>query len=381
MSTTCSVFSLCLAAVATMMSVAFVGIAFSTDNWLHVTVDRPRLEDYARSSMGTEAMREALKTDTRYFDRVRGIFRICFPHGDKPEPVVRADSVVVKQRPLRAGTNPSLYLNPIDEWCTNIDYYMQVLDHGLLPEQLTRDGQVWFHFARTSVAAFCLYFMFAAIACVTGLMGCWKASGDHLISTASLMLLASLFGSAGMGFWHGAHFYEVEKVYDARLEFFPTWPEVLQASTSFSIGWSYILAWIGVGVAFLASLAYSTAAICIRTELNSMKRKAENMIGAHHAHQNPGAHHQICQHPQLFHPQFMPRPTSAAAHSYMGGSQISLNHPEMPPMPMHPAVAVASGYYSVGYPAMPAHNVYNEAVDTRTLQYKSVVKELEDAKL
>ena len=91
---------------------------------------------------------------------------------------------------------------------TNVD----VSDHGLLPEQLTKDGQVWFHFARTSVAAFCLYFMTSAVACVTGLMGCWKASGDHLISTATLMLLASLCGAAGMGFWHGANFYEMEKV-------------------------------------------------------------------------------------------------------------------------------------------------------------------------
>ena len=84
---------------------------------------------------------------------------------------------------------------------------------------MTRDGQVWFHFARTSVAAFCLYFMIAAIACVTGLMGCWKASGDHLISTATLMLLASLAGAAGMGFWHGAQFYEMEKVSRLRPQF------------------------------------------------------------------------------------------------------------------------------------------------------------------
>lgn len=371
----CSVCSLCVAAVATLLSVAFVGIAFSTDNWLHVTVDRARLEDYARSSMGTDAMKEALTTDTRYFDRVRGMFRICFPNGDKPQPLVALDNQGQRpqQQPLKAR-NARLYLNPIDEWCTNIDYYMQVLDHGLLPEQLTRDGQVWFHFARTSVAAFCLYFMFAAIACVTGLMGCWKASGDHLISTASLMLLASLFGSAGMGFWHGAHFYEIEKVYDARLEFFPTWPEVLQSSTSYSIGWSYILAWVGVGIAFISSLAYSTAAICIRTEIQSMKRRAENLINI-----RSGAA-TVCQHPQLYHPQFVPRPTTA--HSYLGGSQISLNHPEMPPMPMHGAGApppLGSGYYTVGYPTM--HNVYNDDVTTRTLQYKNVVKELEDSKL
>jgi len=360
----CSVFSLCTAAVATLVSVALVGIAFSTDNWLHITVDRTRLEPYAKSD---EFMREGMKTDTRYFDRVRGIFRICFPHGEKPQ--VRDYGATPRSR------SPRLYLNPIDEWCTSIDYYMQILDHGLLPEQLTRDGQVWFHFARTAVASFCLYFMFSAVACCTGLMGCWKASGDHLISTATLMLLASLCGAAGMGFWHGAHFYEMEKVYDARLEFYPTWPEVLRTSTSYTIGWSYILAWIGVAVAFISSLAYSTAAISLRSEIHGMKMKAEQALISGH---------QVCQHPQIYHPQFVPRPMSSmGSHSsYLGGSQLSLNHPEMPPMPMHPGQT--SGYYSVGYPTLhhhPVSNVYNDVDGNRTLQYKSVVKELEDSKL
>ena len=198
-----SVFSLCVAAIATLVSVAFVGIAFSTDNWLHITVDRARIEHYLQTTNeDVQDMREGMRTETRYFDRVRGIFRICFPHGERPQ---------APEESLRTRT-PRLYLNPVDEWCTNIDYYMQLLDHGFLPEQLTKDGKVWFHFARTMVAAFCLYFMFAAIACVTGLMGCWKASGDHLISTSTLMLLASLFGGAGMAFWHGAQYFETKRV-------------------------------------------------------------------------------------------------------------------------------------------------------------------------
>ena len=58
----CSVFSLCMAAVATLVSVALVGIAFSTDNWLHITVDRSRLEPLAQKD---EFMRESMQTDTR----------------------------------------------------------------------------------------------------------------------------------------------------------------------------------------------------------------------------------------------------------------------------------------------------------------------------
>jgi hypothetical protein len=37
-------------------------------------------------------------------------------------------------------------------------------------------------------------------------------SGEHLISSAAFMLVATLWGAAGMGFWHGALFYELNRV-------------------------------------------------------------------------------------------------------------------------------------------------------------------------
>ena len=84
----CSVFSLCVAAIATLVSVAFVGIAFSTDNWLNSTVDRDNIQEFAETTSGNKNLmwKLRLKSDIRYFDRVRGIFRVCFPHEVKPEP-------------------------------------------------------------------------------------------------------------------------------------------------------------------------------------------------------------------------------------------------------------------------------------------------------
>ncbi len=67
-----------------------------------------------------------------------------------------------------------------------------------------------------------------------------------------------------MGLWHWAQFYEREKVHDEKLNFFRSWPEHLQRATSFSLGWSYILAWFGIGLGFLASAMFSAAAVCIR---------------------------------------------------------------------------------------------------------------------
>ena len=151
----------------------------------------------------------------------------------------------------------------------------------------------------------------------------------------------------------------------------------------------------------MSSLSFSFAAICIRSELKSIRMKAERMFNMHAANQA------VCQHPQLYHPQFL-RPASA-----YGGSTMSLNlssmnsmnphliadeqgHP-MPPMPMHHApgtisqfgtLSKSSGtYFSVGYPVN-QHPLYNDNTlnysitdDARKIKYKNVVKELEDSKL
>ena len=80
----CSVITLCAAAIATLLSVAMVGIAFSTDNWLNITVDRENIKDFAETTTGNKNLwyKISLKSDIRYFDRVRGIFRVCFPHDE-----------------------------------------------------------------------------------------------------------------------------------------------------------------------------------------------------------------------------------------------------------------------------------------------------------
>lgn len=64
----CSTIVLCLASVCALTSVAFMALAFSTDNWQHISVDR---EIIVRNVDNTST----LNTDFRFFDRVKGIFR------------------------------------------------------------------------------------------------------------------------------------------------------------------------------------------------------------------------------------------------------------------------------------------------------------------
>ena len=42
--------------------------------------------------------------------------------------------------------------------------------------------------------------------------------------------------------------------------------QTLKNNTEFKYDWSYIVAWIGVGLALIASILFSLAAVCIRTD-------------------------------------------------------------------------------------------------------------------
>ena len=77
--------SLCMAAIVTLMAFAMTGIAFSTDNWKHISVNRGLLQKImSQETNFTEKDRDDLAQDFRYFDRVEGIFRVCFPMAEKP---------------------------------------------------------------------------------------------------------------------------------------------------------------------------------------------------------------------------------------------------------------------------------------------------------
>ena len=43
-----------------------------------------------------------------------------------------------------------------------------VFKYGFQNYRVTRNGEMWFHLARSAIAGFALYFMWTGIACVTG---------------------------------------------------------------------------------------------------------------------------------------------------------------------------------------------------------------------
>lgn len=197
------VMSLCMASISTLLALGFVGISFATDNWKHISVNRGNLKrilltNESSTNVTFDFDEQDFKTNLRYFDRVEGLFRICFPMAEKPQ----------------RNNDHDIYLSPIlSEWCTNIEYYVHlIMEDGLVPDKMTTNGKVWIHIARSVIASFCLYFATMAVACFIGLIGCYQMSDNKLIWTGSLMMIAFFVGAAGMGMFHCADFYEKYKV-------------------------------------------------------------------------------------------------------------------------------------------------------------------------
>merc|ERR1712055_182576 len=121
---------------------------------------------------------------------------------------------------------------------------------------------------RAMVALFIVGFFFMFVSFTAGVRGCWKTSPSNITASAILMLIACLFSAGGMGLWHGVEHWERNKINtesDTEL-FVKTWSPNLFEDTEFKYEWSYIVSWIGVGLALISSILFSLAAVCIRTD-------------------------------------------------------------------------------------------------------------------
>jgi len=246
----CSAVTLAFATIFSLVAVALLAIAFSTDNWITISVDRSKLQD-ALDSGTAEFSKEQFEQSPLYYTRTRGLFRECFP-GEKTE------------GPKEGMVE--LYMSPVETWCRNLNYYIPDENDetiGFPANVMTR-----IHMIRAMVALFIVGFFFMFVSFTAGIRGCWKTSPSNITASAILMLIACLFAAGGMGLWHGVEHWEQEKISDAsNTELYRKgWPEPLGANTDFKYEWSYIVSWIGVGLALVASILFSLAAVCIRTD-------------------------------------------------------------------------------------------------------------------
>jgi len=237
----CSAVTLAFATIFSLVAAALLAIAFSTDNWITITVTRDKLKNVNDES-------------PLYYTRTRGLFRECFLGEDqKPEPFGKGQLV-------------ELYISPVETWCRNVDYYIP--DENDVTKSFNQEQMTRIHMMRAMIALFLVGFFFMFVSFTAGIIGCWKTSPSNITASAILMLIACLFHAGGMGLWHGVEHWERNKIMedtDTEL-FYEKWPQDLKDSTEFKYDWSYIVAWIGVGLALIASILFSLAAVCIRTD-------------------------------------------------------------------------------------------------------------------
>jgi len=238
----CSAVSLSIATIISIVSVALLAIAFSTDNWISYEVKRDNIKDFANRHTDAPGLFDSLNTKYFFYTRTRGLFRICYP----------------KDRPPASAVE--IYLSPVETHCSNIDYFPANIDDKASAD----DAMTRLHLARSVIALFILSFVSVFCAFWTGLSGCWKRSAGAITATAILMLVTCLLAAGAMGLWHTVEFFEKEKVVGE--EYYQSWIPVLKDNTRIAYDWSYIVAWAGVASSLVAAILLSGAAVCLRSE-------------------------------------------------------------------------------------------------------------------
>jgi len=259
------------------MSAALLAIAFSTDNWQMINVDRNVLiaENTLNNSHvqreGRPISQHDLDKSPLYFTRTRGLFRECFPSQKDPkknQPEQKTDD---------NGGYVELYMSPVETWCYNLNYYIPDEAHetrDFEPDNMTR-----IHMGRSMIALFITAFFCMFISFITGVVGCWKTAPSHITTSAVLMLFACLLSAGAMGLWHGVEHFEKMKALsneDNKIDLFvKSWHGLLQEHTAFRYDWSYIVAWVGVGMCLSSAILFSLAALCIKSDKE--REEAMNM--------------------------------------------------------------------------------------------------------
>ena len=355
MSQCCSLLVLCIGGVAALTAIAAVAIATNTDHWTHISVDREAVRERAIDTSMDYFM------DQEYFTRAVGLFRVCFPDKEKPE----------------VGS-PGLFLNGVEDWCYQRDYKFAELIRGqMAPENISHWAEVQLHLKRTAPCLLVVYLFFMVLTGIIGLSGCWSQSSNKLITTAALQLFAALVGACAMASWHAALFLEMEKVHE---EGFPlTWPLWLQEASQVGVGWSYFVAWAGMCLTLVASLATSASAICLRAERRQwdaarMKLKVNSMMAINRYYPGEAAAKSVksISPPPIYPP------------GYNGGQEV----PMMVPLGGAPYPLIASRGHSRSqsrgslYSSASRENLTTEHVpDLNTfVDYKKVVGQLENSK-
>merc|ERR1712088_848738 len=75
---------LCSATFTSILAFVSFGFAFGTDHWKHISVNRIKLEYLIKKAKDPMDERFGFVNEHKYYDRVEGLFQVCFPNAEKP---------------------------------------------------------------------------------------------------------------------------------------------------------------------------------------------------------------------------------------------------------------------------------------------------------
>ncbi|CAI5456211.1 unnamed protein product [Caenorhabditis angaria] len=232
---------LSLASVFTLLGLALVSIAISTDNWTEVQVNRREIINaFKREPELSLRLQNAFGHNIIYFSRNYGLFHTCFP-----------DTVPQEIGSFSKFSSPCI-------WNNEFNPPEAKKDHFSTPE--------WYRLYayRSSIICYGAGIIVVVLSLITGILGCWNRSKKLIITTAVLLLIASLAMCLAMMGWHYVAYSER---YLLDMEpYYKSWESVLKITSRHNYGWSYIVSWIGIAFLMLGSIFMFWAYVAVKRE-------------------------------------------------------------------------------------------------------------------
>ena len=178
---------LCFATFTSILAFCLFGTAFATDHWKNISVNRIKLEYLMKKSKAFD-LNHDFHSENNYYDRVEGLFMVCFPNAEKPN-----DDYFLK--------------NIVGQPCVFKEFGMKLNFKSLSTEE------AWAAMNLLTIIFFGFYFVIVGVAFLIGMVGVQTVSKPVYSKpkywwTSFLMGLAIVPALIGMGFFHATSFYE-----------------------------------------------------------------------------------------------------------------------------------------------------------------------------
>ncbi|CAB3399761.1 unnamed protein product [Caenorhabditis bovis] len=232
---------LSLASVFTLLGLALVSIAVSTDSWTEVTVNRREiLNAFKREPELSLRLQNAFGHNVLYFSRTYGLFHTCFP-----------DTVPQDIGSFSKFNAPCIWNNEFNPPEAKREHYT--------------NGEWYRLYAyRSSIICYAAGIVVVVLSLITGILGCWNRSRKLVITTAILLLIAALAMCLSMIGWHYVAYSER---YSLDMEpYYKSWEPVLKLTSRYNYGWSYIVSWVGIAFLMLGSVFMFWSYVAVKRE-------------------------------------------------------------------------------------------------------------------